>query len=177
MQIGKTNWFTKFTECLLVAVAVLNTASMVFEFLPKTLLAKLGDDFDNIFFICEYSIALLFGIGYSIFWHRKEKRFPETSGKKHAWFIGIIRYWLAFEISTYGFAKILGTQFHTPGYRKDMLLREANGFTLTWYYYGYSYALAVIIACTQIGGSILLLFRRTVLAGTIILLPVLINIL
>jgi len=91
--------------------------------------------------------------------------------------LGVLRYWLAFEICTYGFAKILGTQFHTPYYRRDMLLGEVNGFTLTWFYYGYSYAMAVIIACVQIGGSVLLLFRKTLLLGTVVLLPVLLNIL
>ena len=177
MNITKTNWFTKFVECLLVAIAFINTASMVLEFLPQSWFQKLGNNFDTIFFSAEYGIGLLFGIVYSIYWHKKEKKDATISGRKHAWMLGIIRYWLAFEISTYGFAKILGTQFHTPSYRKDMLLGEANGFALTWYYYGYSYTLAVIIACTQIGGSILLLFRRTVLLGATILLPVLINIL
>ncbi len=80
------------------------------------------------------------------------------------------------QICSYGFAKILGTQFRTPDYALDMALSDVSGVRLTWYYYGYSYALAVIIASVQIGGSILLLFRRTTLIGAFILLPVMVNI-
>jgi len=85
-------------------------------------------------------------------------------------------YPLLAEIAVYGFAKILKTQFQTPDYRLDMPLGEMSGFGLTWYYFGYSYILAVIIASFQIGGAVLLLYRRTTLLATIILLPVMVNI-
>ncbi len=80
-------------------------------------------------------------------------------------------------IALYGFAKILKTQFAVSYLRDDMPVSQLNGFELTWNYFGHSYALAVILACLQIGGSILLLFRRTTLFGVVILLPVMINIL
>ena len=48
--------------------------------------------------------------------------------------------------------------------------------SLTWYYFSYSYPLAVIIALFQIGGSIFLLYRRTTFPGAMILLPVMFNI-
>ena len=89
---------------------------------------------------------------------------------------GILRYWLALEICTYGFAKILKTQFGISYYRDDTPVGKLNGFELTWNYFAHSYTLAIIIASIQIGGSILLLFRRTTLLGAAILLPVMINI-
>ena len=85
-------------------------------------------------------------------------------------------WWLAFEIATYGFAKILKTQFGVSYLRDDRPVGQLNGFELTWNYFAHSYALAVIIACLQIGGSILLLFRRTTLLEVFVLLPVMINI-
>jgi hypothetical protein len=176
MNITKTNWFTKFVECMLVAIAFINVLGMTFELLPEKLLEKIGEQVFEIFMLAEYSLGLFFGIGYAIYWHKKEMAGTINSPKKHAWFIGIIRYWLALEICTYGFAKILGTQFQTAHYQQDVLLGNASGFTLTWYYFGYSYINACIIAAAQIGGAILLLFRRTVLLGSIMLLPVMINI-
>jgi hypothetical protein len=70
----------------------------------------------------------------------------------------------------------LKTQFQTADYVLDMPLSEVSGMGLTWYYFGYSYPLAVIIALFQLGGSILLLYRRTTLLGAMILLPVMVNI-
>jgi hypothetical protein len=87
-----------------------------------------------------------------------------------------VRLWLAYSISVYGFAKLLKTQLQNPPYRSDMLLGETPGFSLTWYYFGYSETMVVILASFQIGGSILLLYRRTALMGVAILLPVMANI-
>jgi hypothetical protein len=53
---------------------------------------------------------------------------------------------------------------------------QLDGFNLTWNYFGHSYTLAVIIGLLQIVGSIFLMFRRTSLLGTVILLPILLNI-
>ncbi|WP_375446798.1 hypothetical protein [uncultured Fibrella sp.] len=171
----RTTWFFKLVECLLTAIAVLSTMMISLELLPRTFWEKNGDIFEYIL-IGTVAIALLVSLVYSWFWHRREATGTFDSGLRHAWLQGIIRYWLALSISTYGFAKILKTQFQTPGSRLDMPLGEVNGFGLTWYYFGYSYTLAVIIALFQIGGSILLLYRRTTLLGAIILLPVMVNI-
>lgn len=173
----RTSWFFKFSEFVLATLAIFNTLSIVFEILPEKYLTGIPESFFENFYLGQIVISLLIAIGYSIYWHKKEKAGVSNSGKIHAIARGIIRYWLASQICTYGFAKILGTQFHTPDYRLDMPLGEVNGFGLTWYYYGYSYTLAVIIASVQIGGSILLLFRKTTLLGAFILLPVMVNIL
>lgn len=90
---------------------------------------------------------------------------------KRQWMDAVIRYWLAFELCVYGFAKIFGTQFSSPYYIQDTPVSGLNGFNLTWIYFGHSYTFAVIIAAVQIFGSILLLFRRTTLPGAVILLP------
>jgi len=196
-RYSRTSWFFKFCECLLAAIAILNILMMPLELLPQSFWQNYGQYF-------EYSlpgtfiVALAVSIIYSIFWQRRERvgtdqndthpaagrrlpflRFisrPVNSDRRHAWLQAIIRYWLALSISTYGFAKILKTQFQSPSYRLDIPLGEVNGFGLTWYYFGYSYTLAVILGLIQIGGSVLLLYRRTTLLGVMILLPVLVNI-
>lgn len=173
----RTNWFIKFTECLFAAIAITNTLAIFFEVLPNSILIKLGDDFYNWLLIGQVAIAVLFAIGYSIYWHKKTKKGSFNSGIRHAWFRGILRYWLAFDIATYGFAKILKTQFAQSFHRDDSLVGSLNGFDLTWNYFAHSYALAVIIGLLQIIGSVLLLFRKTTLLGVSILLPILVNIL
>lgn len=173
----RTNWFIKFIECLFAAVAITNTLAIFFEVLPNSILIKLGEHFFNWLMIVEVALAVVFAIGYSIYWHKKAIKDTIESGIRHAWFRGILRYWLAFDIATYGFAKILKTQFAQSLHRDDSLVGSLNGFNLTWNYFAHSYALAVIIGLLQIIGSILLLFRRTTLLGVAVLLPILVNIL
>lgn len=120
--------------------------------------------------------ALLSSLVYGWIWHQREQNNNSNSPLLHAWLRGIIRYWLALSISSYGFAKILKTQFQTPDFLLDTPLSSLSGMSLTWYYYGYSYPMAVIIGLLQIGGSILLLYRKTTLLGVLILFPVMVNI-
>ena len=172
---ARTTWFFKFCECLLAGIAVLNMLMLVLEVLPPSFWEKYPSAGDYLL-IGTVGLALVISTIYTIIWHRRERAGTVQSGLQHAWLQGIIRYWLALSISTYGFAKILKTQLTSPDYRLDMPMGEVSGFGLTWYYFGYSYPLAVIIALFQIGGSILLLYRRTTLLGVMILLPVMVNI-
>ncbi|MBC7892899.1 MAG: hypothetical protein H7Y12_11840 [Sphingobacteriaceae bacterium] len=171
----RTTFFFKFCESLLATIAVFNVLMMFVEFLPRSF-REANPNFFGHWLLGMMGIAVLSSSVYATIWHRRERRDAERSGLRHAWLQGIIRYWLAFEISVYGFAKILKTQLQSPNYRLDIPLGEVNGFGLTWYYFGYSYTLAVIIALFQIGGSILLLYRRTTLLGVMVLLPVMVNI-
>ena len=57
-----------------------------------------------------------------------------------------------------------------------MLTGKLAGLELTWTYFGFSHGMSAIIAFAQIGGSVLLLFRKTALLGVCLLLPVLLNI-
>jgi hypothetical protein len=124
------------------------------------------------------SIAgFLFCIVFPFIWQRRESKGTLDSDKLKAWIRGILRYWLAACISTYGFAKILGSQFEHSYATSDSLVKNLSGFELTWNYFGFSYGMTLIIALVQIGGSVLLLFRRTTLLGSVILFPVMFNIL
>jgi hypothetical protein len=121
-------------------------------------------------------VGFLFCIIFPFLWQRREDKGKINSGKMRSWIGGIVRYWLAASFCTYGFAKILRTQFEQSISTNDSLVKSLSGFDLTWNYFGHSYALVVIIALLQIGGSGLLLFRRTTLLGIVILFPVIFNI-
>ncbi len=175
-RYAKPTWLFKFCEWLLAAIAVIDALMILLEFVPPSFWDSVSPNLGEYILIATVVAVALSGISYSIIWHRRERAGNAQSSLRHAWLQGIIRYWLALSISTYGFAKILRTQFSTPDHRLDMPMGEVNGAGLTWYYFGYSYTLAVIIACFQIGGSILLLHRWTTLLGVMILLPVLVNI-
>ncbi len=126
--------------------------------------------------------VLVLALGLTIFfawrWQRLERRAGPTAGgaRWHARLQGVIRYWLAFEIATYGFAKLLQTQFETANFQLDRPLGAVSGMALTWYYFGYARPFVIVLGLLQIGGAALLLFRRTTLVGTVLLLPILINI-
>jgi hypothetical protein len=123
-----------------------------------------------------YSTGILLPVAYSVYWHVKSKKAGFNSGIKHAFLRGVLRYFLAYEVAVYGFAKILKTQFGHLYTRDNTPVGNLNGFDLTWNYFGHSYTFAVILGLLQIGGGTLLLFRRTSLSGTFILLPVMLNI-
>jgi hypothetical protein len=175
-DVFKSTWFLKLTECFFAALAVTNTIAIIFDVLPRSVLMKLGSAFFSYVFVGQVVIALVLGLIYATYWHVKEKRHRINSGALHAWFRGILRYWLAFDIATYGFAKILKTQFGQSFHREDTLAGSLNGFNLTWNYFAYSYPMVLIIAFCQIVGATLLLFRRTTLLGVVILIPVMANI-
>jgi hypothetical protein len=109
-------------------------------------------------------------------WYRQEIRGKADSGLRQAWFTGIIRYWLAVEIFTYGFAKISGSPFDPGYFRRDSVWNSLSGADIGWNYFIYSYAMSVILAGIQIAGSVLLLFRRTTILAIILLLPMMLNI-
>ncbi len=89
---------------------------------------------------------------------------------------GLARFFPAFMLMMYGVSKILGTQFGVSEWIADLPMSQQTGFHLTWYYFNYSMFYGYVLASVQIGGAILLLFRRTALLGTVMLLPVMTNI-
>ncbi|HEV7590540.1 MAG TPA: hypothetical protein VGO40_20695 [Longimicrobium sp.] len=87
-----------------------------------------------------------------------------------------LRYFVAFMFLLYGFAKLNGAQFTILDSELDKPMREVPGFWLTWYYFGYSAVYGGLIALLQIGGALLLTFRRTALLGACLLFGMVSNI-
>ncbi|MFC0518183.1 hypothetical protein ACFFGT_28470 [Mucilaginibacter angelicae] len=172
----RSYWFNKFFECLYLYIAV---ADGLFMF-SGPLLYKLftftdEHSFIRLFFYVGCAICLL-SAAYAVYWHNKSKNAGFNSGIRHAFLRGVMRYFIAYQVMIYGFAKILKTQFGHFYMRDNIPVGNLSGFDLTWNYFGHSYTFAVILGLLQIGGGILLLFRRTTLSGTCILLPVMLNI-
>lgn len=176
MSSTRSYWFAKFFESLYFFIAVFDGLSMV----SGQLFYRLFNFSDQISFIrlfCYVSAAIcIIAAVHAVYWHFKSKNEGFNSGIRHAFLRGVIRYFLAYEASLYGFAKILKTQFAHVYMRDNTPVGRLSGFDLTWNYFGHSYTFAVILGLLQIGGGVMLLFRRTTLLGTCILLPVMLNI-
>lgn len=106
---------------------------------------------------------------WAIAWHYKQRNNTINSQKLFEVFYNIIRYTLAFNVSFFGWGKLLELQFRVPDSIASQPMNQQSGEWLTWYYFGYSYTFTLILAFVQIAGAILLLFRKTVLFGAIIL--------
>ena len=88
----------------------------------------------------------------------------------------LARYYAAYTLLGYGFAKVMGAQFTVLDSQLARPMGDVSGFWLTWYYFGYSATYSSLVAWAQIVGAVLLCFRRTALAGALILLPVMVNV-
>lgn len=77
---------------------------------------------------------------------------------------------------SYGFAKINGSQFTVLDSELARPMGEVSGFWLTWYHFGYSQAYGTGVALLQIVAGILLVLPRTALAGALLILPIVVNI-
>lgn len=51
-----------------------------------------------------------------------------------------------------------------------------DGYTLTWYYFGYSHTYKYILGLIQVTGASLLLFRKSTLLAATMMVPVMVNI-
>jgi hypothetical protein len=173
---SSSKWYVKFFDAFFISIAggyLLYVATM---FLPE----RTAELFDAIFRIrYRYLIVpAVMGLLYLTIATSKERRGKFNAEKAHAILFGVIRFWLAAAISSYGFAKISGAQFQGSNeiILRDSLLGDVSGNYLTWYYFNFSHTYMLIIGYVQIAGALLLLFRRTTLAAIFILLPVMVNI-
>lgn len=87
-----------------------------------------------------------------------------------------LRYYAAYTLLGYGFAKIMGAQFTVLDSQLAKPMGDVSGFWLTWYYFGYSPVYSDLTAIFQVAGAVLLCFRRMALIAALVLLPVMVNI-
>ena len=121
-------------------------------------------------------LVLVGAIGYGLYWQRQPAGRP-ADGPSLAFWQGLLRYAVAFDLSLFGWQKLFNLQFFVPLGLLDLPFSSFSGEDLTWAYFGYSYPYRCTIGALQIGGALLLLFHRTRLLGVLTLLPVLVNIL
>jgi hypothetical protein len=120
-------------------------------------------------------LSMLFSVLFPFVWHFLEQKRKINSAKVYAILYSGIRYCIAFNLASFGWKKFYGLQFIVPSEISNMPMNQQSGEWLTWYYFGYSHAFGIIIALIQIVGGYLLLFRRTLLIGSVILFSLLLN--
>lgn len=115
---------------------------------------------------------LVVAIVCALIWQARKTNNPGTL----AFWQGLIRYGVAFDLATFGWEKICHLQLSMPLSKLDLPYSSFSPSDLFWNFYSHSYLFDCILAGIQIAGAMLLLFRRTRLAGVFVLLPVLANI-
>lgn len=112
---------------------------------------------------------------FPFIWHFLERRQKVNSEKIFGFLYGGIRYCTAFNLAGFGWKKYYGLQFVVPEEVSNRAMNQQTGEWLTWFYFGYSHTYGILIASIQIIGSTLLLFRKTLLFGALILFTLLFN--
>jgi hypothetical protein len=77
----------------------------------------------------------------------------------------------------YGVSKVTGHQLTVPSWVAKKPVGSLDGYTLTWFYYGYSPAYKDILGLIQITCASLLLFRKSALLAAAMVMPMMVNIL
>jgi hypothetical protein len=87
-----------------------------------------------------------------------------------------VRYTLALDMVMFGCQKFCHQQFYVPLGMLDDPFTAIPNEMLMWAFMGRYHSMVDIIACFEILGGVLLLFRKTRLVGAFVLLPMLLNI-
>jgi hypothetical protein len=119
------------------------------------------------FFCCLLATPIL----ATVYFSRKQK-----SDIQQYINISILKYLVAFLMFYYGYSKMHSKFFEITYLAQDSKLADIDGFFLTWYYYGRSNSFEFLIGLSELVPAIFLLFRRTSFIGSILLLPVAINV-
>lgn len=156
------------------------SACLIFGLVLSALLLILGNGgnipwLPPILIFSLVGISMLIGLLFPFVWQYLERKQKINSERIYGFFYSAIRYCIAFNIASFGWKKFYGLQFIVPTEIASLPMNQQSGEWLTWFYFGHSPAFGIIIALIQIIGGYLLLFRRTVLIGALILFPVLLN--
>jgi len=90
------------------------------------------------------------------------------------------RLYVFFFLTAYGIGKVIGAQFYMPTNIPDeiaiMPIGQVPDFELAWVFMGRSYGYMLFIGLAEIIGACLLLFNKTKIMGTLILIPIMVNV-
>ena len=90
------------------------------------------------------------------------------------------RLYVFFFLTVYGIGKIIGGQFYTSTRIPDeiaiMPIGQVPDFELAWVFMGRSFGYILFIGLAEIIGACLLLFNKTKLIGTLLLIPIMVNV-
>jgi hypothetical protein len=165
---------------VLTSIAKKISTTLILGLVFSALLLMLGNGgniswFPPIVVFSLVGITLLSALLFPFIWHYLEHNQKMNSVKVYGFLYSGIRYCIAFNIASFGLKKFYGLQFIVPTEIASLPMNQQSGEWLTWFYFGHSQAFGIIIALIQIGGGYLILFRRTLLIGAIILFSLLAN--
>jgi hypothetical protein len=118
-------------------------------------------------------IILVFYVGYSFRWVKREKDFTKIYKTNIAILCGAI----ALDLITFVWQKIYHFQFNVPLGMLDLPFTEIDDVSLMWAFFGRSFPFIVTIGLLELVGSLFLLFSKTRTLGIFTLLPLMITIL
>ena len=121
-------------------------------------------------------LLLLAALVFLVYWYRRHRRGSIQSPPIQAWWVDLMCYAIALDLSTFGWQKFFLLQFFTPIGKLDEPFSQFGLQDLMWAFYGKSYPFLVAVGLCQIAGSALLVFHRTRLLGAVVLFPVMLNI-
>jgi len=102
---------------------------------------------------------------------------PRKYNRLLYWFTVGVRYYLAFVIFVYGFGKIIQTQFPYPNlFKLNQTFGTQSPMGLLWNFMGFSKSYNFFTGMAEVVGALLILFRRTLTLGALILVTVLSNV-
>lgn len=156
------------------------SVSLMLGFVFSALVLTLGNGgniswFPPIVVFSLVGITLLTALLFPFIWQYLERKQKINTEKVYGFMYSGIRYAIAFNIASFGWKKFYGLQFIVPTEITSLPMNQQSGEWLTWFYFGHSQTFGIIIALIQISGGYLLLFRRTLLIGSIILFALLSN--
>jgi uncharacterized membrane protein YphA (DoxX/SURF4 family) len=90
--------------------------------------------------------------------------------------VTLMRYYLAYIIFSYGFAKVFAGQFPHTMANMDARFVELTPMRVAWAFFGYSRGYQEFLGWGEVIPAVLLLFRRTALLGALMMFIVMLNV-
>lgn len=139
----------------------------------KYALTGSGDSLYNYVSVLLYAIVSLIA---TLIWSILDRNRPNYE-KGLQWLIVLIRYYLIYQMILYGLAKVFYMQFQPPRFaRLIQPYGDSSPMGLLWTFMGFSKGYTVFAGLGEVMGGLLLLFRRTVTLGAILILGVMGNV-
>lgn len=127
---------------------------------------------DYLFLMVSFVLALLVTVGSLFFSLEKNKE-----RKMFTYFIVTLRYFLAFTMFTYGFAKVFYLQFSQLSlYSLEQTFGNSSPMGILWRFMGYSEPYTVFTGILEVLGGIFLIWRRTKVLGAIMCFGIMLNV-
>lgn len=129
-------------------------------------LSRTNGSGDSVFFFFLVPTMILITTLICCLWHLLAFKWRSLNRNMFPFFIVYLRYYLAFTMFTYGFAKVFYLQF--PELSLFQLTQEfgdASPMGLLWKFMGYSEPYSVFTGLVEVLAGVFLLFRKTKMLG------------